>query len=306
MVRRAWLFGVILAVPLIGFAVAEGIQAYFNSQLRSALRKQFPDVDVAAISSATVDRICESPDKELGNLCDTNRNLNLMSGAALGAGAAGIALLLIIRMAGAASRGSRTLLLYVFKPGLYLTASVLIMLVLVHAAVAVGAIYYGESVLVNRVHIGLIGAIGLGAVAGVMIIAQSAFGLVKKARTFVIGNNLSRADAPKLWETVDDLGGRLKSLRPQNIVVGLDPNFFVYYGLLGNRYREEKLARCRQLLGMPPAQTTAEEPPLDYRDRYEQLTGCSLRECPVCHRGRMRVVETLPAAHGPPAITDTS
>ena len=24
-----------------------------------------------------------------------------------------------------------------------------------------------------------------------------------------------------------------------------------YYGFLGNRYREEKLARCRELLGMP-------------------------------------------------------
>ena len=78
-----------------------------------------------------------------------------------------------------------------------------------------------------------------------------------------------------------------------------------YYGLLGNRYRQQKLARCRQLLGMPPAETAPSEPPLDYRDRYEQLTGCSLRECPVCHRGRMRVVETLPPAHGPPAITDT-
>ena len=79
-----------------------------------------------------------------------------------------------------------------------------------------------------------------------------------------------------------------------------------YYGLLGNRYREEKLARCRQLLGMPPAQTPDSEPPQDYRDRYQQLTGCSLSECPVCHRGCMRVVETLPPAHGPPAITDTS
>lgn len=77
-----------------------------------------------------------------------------------------------------------------------------------------------------------------------------------------------------------------------------------YYGLLGNRYREEKLARCRQLLGMPPAQI-ADAPPQDYRDRYQQLTGGSLRECPVCHQGCMRVVETLPAGHGP-AVLDTS
>jgi hypothetical protein len=78
-----------------------------------------------------------------------------------------------------------------------------------------------------------------------------------------------------------------------------------YYGLLGNRYREEKLARCRQLLGLPPAQTAA-EPPQDYRDRYQQLTGCSLRECPVCHQGRMRVVGTLPPAGHGPAILDSS
>ena len=79
-----------------------------------------------------------------------------------------------------------------------------------------------------------------------------------------------------------------------------------YYGLLGNRYREQKLARCRQLLGMPPPEPAASEPAPDYRDRYEQLTGACLWECPVCHQGRMRVVETLPGAHGPPAIPDTS
>ena len=62
-----------------------------------------------------------------------------------------------------------------------------------------------------------------------------------------------------------------------------------YYGFLGNRHRQEKLERCRQLLGMASAdQTTpATEPPKDYRDRYEQLTGVSLRLCPVCRQGRM-------------------
>jgi len=68
-----------------------------------------------------------------------------------------------------------------------------------------------------------------------------------------------------------------------------------YYGFLANRYRREKLAQCRQLLGMRSAEASASAPPLkDYRDRYEELTGCTLRECPQCHRGRMVVVELLP------------
>jgi hypothetical protein len=79
-----------------------------------------------------------------------------------------------------------------------------------------------------------------------------------------------------------------------------------YYRLLGNRYREQKLARCRQLLGRSPSEAPAAEPPPDYRDRYQQLTGSCLWECPICHQGRMRVVEILAGIDGRPAITDTS
>ncbi len=42
---------------------------------------------------------------------------------------------------------------------------------------------------------------------------------------------------------------------------------------------------------------------LDYRDRYEQLTGKSLRDCPKCHQGHMICIETfLPGTlpRGPP------
>lgn len=72
-----------------------------------------------------------------------------------------------------------------------------------------------------------------------------------------------------------------------------------YYGLLGNRHRAEKLARCRRLLRMRAQPATIETP--DYRDRVEALTGLSLRVCPVCHVGQMIAVVfdvndwTLPA-----------
>ena len=79
-----------------------------------------------------------------------------------------------------------------------------------------------------------------------------------------------------------------------------------YYGLLGNRHRQQKLARCRQLLGISPSGTPAAEPSPDYRDRYQQLTGSSLWQCPVCRQGRMLVVEILAGIDGRPAITDTS
>ena len=79
-----------------------------------------------------------------------------------------------------------------------------------------------------------------------------------------------------------------------------------YYGFLGNRYREEKLALCRELLGMPANPPPTEESK-DYRERYEELTGCSLRECPLCHQGRMVTVAILlPSPERRTLIMDTS
>ena len=61
-----------------------------------------------------------------------------------------------------------------------------------------------------------------------------------------------------------------------------------YFGFLGNCHRARKLALCRQLLRMAPAPPA--DPPADYRDRYEALTGMSLRQCPYCLTGVMVVI----------------
>ncbi len=80
-----------------------------------------------------------------------------------------------------------------------------------------------------------------------------------------------------------------------------------YDGLLANRTRQHHVAQCRQLLGMPsPPGPDADRASTDYRDRYEALTGRSLRVCPCCHDGQMRVVECLVGARGRPAILDSS
>ena len=81
-----------------------------------------------------------------------------------------------------------------------------------------------------------------------------------------------------------------------------------YYGFLANRYREQKLARCRELLGMPAPESADSEASKDYSQRCKELTGFSLWECPVCHQGRMLIIQILPPSpyrHLTP-IKDTS
>jgi len=78
-----------------------------------------------------------------------------------------------------------------------------------------------------------------------------------------------------------------------------------YYGFLGNCHRAQKLARCRELLGMAQA-GPATEPPADYRDRFEALTGQSLRECPHCHIGTMVVIDCIARPKVCQPVPDTS
>ena len=76
-----------------------------------------------------------------------------------------------------------------------------------------------------------------------------------------------------------------------------------HYGLLANRYREVRLNQCRDLLAAPVPVVASETAIEDYRDRYQRLTGVSLRDCPHCGRGQMVRIETfLPGTfpRGPP------
>ena len=78
-----------------------------------------------------------------------------------------------------------------------------------------------------------------------------------------------------------------------------------YFGFLGNCHRARKLERCRRLIGMVSPDLPT-EPPADYRDRYEVLTGNSLRECPHCHAGIMVVIGCIERPRICPSVPNTS
>jgi len=63
-----------------------------------------------------------------------------------------------------------------------------------------------------------------------------------------------------------------------------------HFGLVANRHKRQRLARCRRLLDHPePAAPTPEST----GDLFQRLTGIDLTECPVCGRGRFVVTTIL-------------
>ncbi len=88
------------------------------------------------------------------------------------------------------------------------------------------------------------------------------------------------------------------------------PDGFVrirHFGLLANRTRTAKLARCRELLAQAPA--PAERPVESVQALMLRLTGLDIERCALCHRGQLHVVEIFPPTPRPPrptAIWNTS
>ena len=122
-------------------------------------------------------------------------------------------------------------------------------------------------------------------------------------RVAISNNRLVSMDNDKVrfrWRDYRD-GNRQKTMTLQGgefirrFLVHVLPDGFRrirYYGFLGNCHRAQKLALCRELLGMVP--TARADPPADYRDRFETLTGQSLRACPHCQTGVMAVISCIP------------
>lgn len=64
------------------------------------------------------------------------------------------------------------------------------------------------------------------------------------------------------------------------------------FGLLANRKREAKLAKCRELLGVD---STGPKVTLDWEALYAQLTGRSVTSCRECQHGQIAKVESIPS-----------
>jgi hypothetical protein len=64
-----------------------------------------------------------------------------------------------------------------------------------------------------------------------------------------------------------------------------------YFGFLSNRQRARKLNRCRDLLHQRAAKSTLRS--MDWKQRYELLTGKEIDLCPFCGKGHMVTVESL-------------
>ncbi len=218
---------ILLIIPLIGFGVSKWIEVDYESEFMLAISQQdWFDQDKAHLYS--LKNVCSHPEgkKELP-ACFMFNSMLLMQKASIFAGVLPLLMIFMISVGGRISRNNREVLLKIFTPGLHLTIYALVLLIIVNAVLLMASLYLGESMLLGMVHLYLIGAIGIGALIGASSMIKSSLNALKKAESTVIGKNIRESDSPGLFRFVKDIAGKIDALPPDNIIVGLDPNFFV-------------------------------------------------------------------------------
>jgi len=223
---------ILLIVPVITLLVIESIIEYkFNAQLREGFIKQSEQqLTKEQLNKINIVSLCSNPEiaQQLGTqITNTVENLLIMKKTAVILIIASFLLIIGIVSAGYISKLNRVILLLIFTPGLYFTMFCVIIFTISNAALLMFAIYYGESIWTGRLHTGIILLLGIGAAIGILNIIKSVFMMAKKARTFAIGKAFAKNEQPQLWQFVNDISTKLGTLPPKNLVLGLDPNFYV-------------------------------------------------------------------------------
>ena len=207
-----------LVIPIIGYLVSSGISNDLNEELKKE-------------ALVTYEEICSTDfaqkNQQLKSACDEYSHIVLLGTSSKVAGGLGLSIIFIFWIASLIAGRDRKRLSLIFPPLIPLSLLLISLSILAQGAILTYSAYIGEIHLIQRVHFILIGGIGLGALVGAGNLISAAFSHMKKMETTVLGVPLSRDSSPTLFEFVEGIGERLKARTPENIVIGLEPTFYV-------------------------------------------------------------------------------
>lgn len=229
MKRILFLIVLIAAIPVGGYLAGTYVESDFQKQWVEVITKEFGSKGLEAVTTGqlSLERFCAEPDAATESACQTYSNVQLLKSASVVVLLAGLGLLFAIFLGARFASSSRSLLLNVFSPGIKVVLLGLFALILAQGAIATYGAYIFEATTVHRVHFFLIGGIGLGALLGAFTMIKAGFSVSRRASTSVLGKVISEAAAPELWKFVRGIATRLGATPPNNIVIGLEPNFYV-------------------------------------------------------------------------------
>lgn len=207
-----------MAVPVGGYFLSDRIMGEFNA-------------DLNAEGMPPIQTLCAMPeaetDNDLSGFCTEMGALGLLMKVSVIAGIIGIGIPVVFLFASVLAGSNRRRLSLIFPITVKATLVFITISVAMQGAVFTYGLFVAESYYLNRVHFYLIAVVGFGAAGVVFKLFMQLFSFSEKYESFVHGLAIGEIHAPGLHSFVEGLAEKLGARKPDNIVVGLEPNFFV-------------------------------------------------------------------------------
>jgi Zn-dependent protease with chaperone function len=227
---RRWLAALVLIIvfPAIAFAIGQAVHSKYQGDLMAAIEQDIGrPLTTAERADLTIDALCREPDLRGKEVCFDLSIATIVDATAVVALVVGLTLLAFLAGLRRAVGRDRWTLLRVFRPSLYIVLVALVVLVIADGLIALGAVYLGLGVFLGRIYPALLFAIGLGVLIAAVGIVRAAARVRLAARSTVFGRRLDPEKQPQLYDLVQGLAADVGTQPPDQIVAGLDPNFFV-------------------------------------------------------------------------------
>ena len=223
-----WIVVLFLGVPAgIFFLLDNALSSQEHEWYESILKDYPPEIH----QRYTLSFVCYSPEVgkkvDLSTVCKPYKNTRHLRAIALGTAAAPVLYSLVLVALCFRCRADRTLLIRIFRPGIYASTILVATLLLLQWLLFSGLFYgFGFGRLAGDDYFWIV-LLGVVAVVGAFFIVRPILTGVPRAKTTVVGVQLKENEYPRIWDFMRHLAAQVGARNPDNIVVGFTPNFFV-------------------------------------------------------------------------------
>lgn len=216
-----------IAIPLLGILTSYVVGIKYNSQFLKAVSESL-NVDKERLSEVNISITSYCAKADAGEkVCSFVKNIDLLNYASMVMLALGIGLVLFVILARISVGRNRVRLAWIFNPTTIIAVGALSLSVFVQSGILTYAVYLLESTFFGRVHFIAIGLVALAGLGASITLLSATFAMNKEQPMMVFGKNLTSVNGDKLLALVDSIASKINAKKPDNVIVGLEPNFYV-------------------------------------------------------------------------------
>jgi Zn-dependent protease with chaperone function len=243
----------LLAIPITGLIIANNISNKYESQFNEAMAKEYKVSESDVIKTGvTLHILCaENSGKTLDGICEYVDNIDYLKKGSLYTLILGISLLAFVYLMKLGIGLNRARLALLFSPIATITILVVSVSILLQSVILIYGFYITEVVYTEKYHPKIIFILALGALLAIYALTKALFSALKSAPMFVFSEKITSENGSKLIKLVDEIATKIGATPPKNIIVGLEPNFYVTAGKVAIADTAQLLEGTTMYLSLP-------------------------------------------------------